>query len=275
MSETIGKMKLKNETVGWYGPILDSLRENGGTGKPTEVCDLIAKSEKVPEDVLSVKDKKGGSRFYKQVNYARLTLVHEGLLDGSKRGTWILSKKGWETKLNYEDAHKIFLKWVEIERKARLAKALGQRTEEQKRPKPEVLDDVPDIPGGENQNKEHETIDDMSLPGRSYMIAGSEGGRRSVTVTRSERNPKNRQACLNHHGYKCLVCGFDFEWEFGDKAKKYIHVHHHNLLAETGEVVSDPINEMSPLCPNCHAVAHLKRPPYTIPELKEMRASSK
>lgn len=114
----------------------------------------------------------------------------------------------------------------------------------------------------------------LNLPGRPMMIAGMEGGRRSVTVTRTERNPANRKACLSHWGYKCRVCGFDFGKIFGDAAKDYIHVHHHNLVAAAGEIVPDPINDMSPLCPNCHAVSHLKRPPYSIDELKEMRTAS-
>ena len=111
--------------------------------------------------------------------------------------------------------------------------------------------------------------------GEPTELAGLEGGRRSVTVTRVERNSVNRQACLNHWGYKCRVCDFDFGKTFGSVAEEFIHVHHHNLVAVSGEIIPDPINDMSPLCPNCHAVAHLKRPPYRIEELKAMRESSK
>jgi 5-methylcytosine-specific restriction enzyme A len=116
---------------------------------------------------------------------------------------------------------------------------------------------------------------DLALPGESAEVGGLEGGKRSVLVTRTERNPKNREACLNHWGYQCRVCGFDFGREFGDDAKDYIHVHHHNLVASAGEIVPDPIHDMSPLCPNCHAVAHLKRPPYSIDELKKMRSATR
>ena len=92
-----------------------------------------------------------------------------------------------------------------------------------------------------------------------------------MIVTRAERNPKNRKDCLNHWGYKCRVCSFDFGQVFGGVANEYIHVHHHNPLAFSGEIVSDPVNDMSPLCPNCHAVAHLHVPPYSIEELIAFR----
>jgi hypothetical protein len=118
-----------------------------------------------------------------------------------------------------------------------------------------------------------ESANELVLPGNSIELGGLEGGRRSVTVTRVERNPANRQACLNHWGYKCRVCEFDFGETFGSVAEDFIHVHHHNLVAASGEIIPDPINDMSPLCPNCHAVAHLKRPPFTIEELKAMRAA--
>ncbi|MDY6960261.1 MAG: HNH endonuclease, partial [Halobacteriota archaeon] len=32
----------------------------------------------------------------------------------------------------------------------------------------------------------------------------------------------------------------------------------------------DPVNDLRPVCPNCHAVLHKKKPPYTIEELKNV-----
>ncbi len=272
MSKTRGK----NETVGWFGSILDALRELGSSGTPSEVTDLVAISENVPEIVLNAKDKEGGSRFYKQVAYARLYLAREGLIDRSQsnRGMWTLTKEGWNTKLNYDQSRRIFLEWVEYDRRVRDAKKKGLNPAEVKHPKQEVVAE-PRTEKAETQYDVNEPTDDLSLPVGFFVIGGPEGGRRSVMVTLIERNPKNREACLEHWGYECRVCGFDFGREFGDKAKDYIHVHHHNLLATAGEIIPDPINDMSPLCPNCHAVAHLRRPPYTIEELKAMRGSYK
>lgn len=32
----------------------------------------------------------------------------------------------------------------------------------------------------------------------------------------------------------------------------------------------DPISDLRPVCPNCHAMLHKKNPPYTIDELREI-----
>ncbi|HET6511985.1 MAG TPA: hypothetical protein VFH43_07325, partial [Candidatus Kapabacteria bacterium] len=114
-------------------------------------------------------------------------------------------------------------------------------------------------------------INPLLGPGGSKRLPGSEGGRYSLLVTKCERDPKNRSICIAHKGSKCEVCEFDFGAEFGALAQGFIHVHHHNSLADSGEHVPDPKTQMSPLCPNCHAVAHLRRPPYSIDELKQMR----
>jgi 5-methylcytosine-specific restriction enzyme A len=116
---------------------------------------------------------------------------------------------------------------------------------------------------------------ELSEPEQSIAVSGLEGGRCNVIVTLAERNPLNRKACLEYWGHRCRVCDFDFGEVFGDIAEGFIHVHHHNPLASTGEIVSDPINDMSPLCPNCHAVAYLKNPPYKLEDLKQMRKAQR
>jgi 5-methylcytosine-specific restriction protein A len=32
----------------------------------------------------------------------------------------------------------------------------------------------------------------------------------------------------------------------------------------------DPINDLIPVCPNCHAMIHRRRPAYSIEEVKKM-----
>ncbi len=39
-------------------------------------------------------------------------------------------------------------------------------------------------------------------------------------------------------------------------------------MGETYEV--DPINDLIPVCPNCHTMIHKRKPPYSIDEIKEM-----
>lgn len=98
-----------------------------------------------------------------------------------------------------------------------------------------------------------------------------EGAEIEYTGTKYERNRKARQDCILHYGTKCQVCDFDFEAVYGKVGRKYIEVHHLNPISEQdGEYEVDPIRDLRPVCPNCHAMLHRKNPPYTLNELAEM-----
>ena len=101
-----------------------------------------------------------------------------------------------------------------------------------------------------------------------------EGATRQVTVNAYERDPAARQACIARYGCSCIVCGFSFGERYGEKGAGYIHVHHLKPLSQIGEDYKvNPTEDMRPLCPNCHAMAHRRHPrPYTINELKSMLA---
>ena len=97
----------------------------------------------------------------------------------------------------------------------------------------------------------------------------TEGTANQITQTRYERNPHAKVACINHYGYSCSVCEFDFEKRFGELGKNFIHVHHLIQVATVGETYQvDPIKDLRPVCPNCHAMLHRQNPPLTIEELK-------
>ncbi len=97
----------------------------------------------------------------------------------------------------------------------------------------------------------------------------SEGRLVSVRLNIYERSRKAREACTRHHGNRCAVCNFDFITIYGQIGSGFIHVHHLKPLSEVGgEYVLDPVNDLSPVCPNCHAMLHRREPPFTIEELK-------
>lgn len=100
----------------------------------------------------------------------------------------------------------------------------------------------------------------------------TEGGRSRVEVNRYERNPKARRKCLDHYGSSCSVCEMDFEAEYGEIGTGFIHVHHLLELSSIGtEYEVDPIADLRPVCPNCHAMLHTRRPAYSIEELRKIR----
>ncbi|MBD1544535.1 restriction endonuclease [Arthrobacter sp. IA7] len=94
-----------------------------------------------------------------------------------------------------------------------------------------------------------------------------------VCVNRYERNPHARRICLAHHGTSCAACGFSFEAAYGPEGEGFIHVHHLVPAAQLGPGYElDPLGDLVPLCPNCHAMAHRRRIPYTVAELRAMRS---
>ena len=96
-----------------------------------------------------------------------------------------------------------------------------------------------------------------------------EGAVRPIQINAYERNAKARQACIQHYGAICFVCEFDFRSRYGAIAAGLIHVHHLLPIAEIKkEYVLDPIKNLRPVCPNCHAVIHRTSPPLDIHEFK-------
>lgn len=99
----------------------------------------------------------------------------------------------------------------------------------------------------------------------------SEGSRRSVLVNVYERSDDGRRKCINEYGYACAVCGFDFAKRYGERGKGFIHVHHVRPIASIGhEYKLDPIADLRPVCPNCHAMLHRTEPPCSIEELRAL-----
>jgi hypothetical protein len=96
-----------------------------------------------------------------------------------------------------------------------------------------------------------------------------DGALRQVFVNAYERNPKARRRCIKCHGATCYICAFDFGQVYGAVADGFIHVHHLRELSQLGgEYKVDPENDLRPVCPNCHAVLHRKKPAYTIEEVQ-------
>ena len=104
----------------------------------------------------------------------------------------------------------------------------------------------------------------------------SEGTATEVKSIRYERNKINRELCLAEKGYRCSVCGFDFEKVYGTIGHHFIEVHH---LCPVSTMNSDYIfnvhRDLVPLCPNCHSMIHKRNPPFTISELKEIMSHQK
>ena len=97
----------------------------------------------------------------------------------------------------------------------------------------------------------------------------TEGQSSEVVLTRYERNPYARGVCLEHYGYACSVCDFYFKEYYGEIGQNFIHVHHLTQISTADKpYVVDPVRDLRPVCPNCHAMLHKRKIPYSIEELK-------
>ncbi|MFN3492784.1 MAG: HNH endonuclease [Anaerolineales bacterium] len=97
-----------------------------------------------------------------------------------------------------------------------------------------------------------------------------EGATKQVKVNVYERNAEARAICIKKYGASCSVCGFDFGKKFGEIGAGFIHVHHLKPLSEIRKGYKlNPVEDLRPVCPNCHAMLHQRKPePYTIERLK-------
>jgi 5-methylcytosine-specific restriction protein A len=92
-----------------------------------------------------------------------------------------------------------------------------------------------------------------------------------------ERSRKARNECLEYYGYRCRVCGFDFEKQYGKIGREFIEVHHRTEVSSYGGTNHKvhPIEDLIPVCSNCHSMLHRTRPAMSIADLSSLVKNSK
>lgn len=112
---------------------------------------------------------------------------------------------------------------------------------------------------------------EQAAHGVEDMGGGEVEGREIFRLSRAyERNPKNRAAAIRAHGTRCAACGFNFDAFYGaEHARSYIEIHHLHPVAGAGERRIDPVEDLRPLCSNCHSMVH--RNPGRVLSIEELR----
>lgn len=109
-------------------------------------------------------------------------------------------------------------------------------------------------------------------PDAGGTTAASDHERHVVMVPESiyERSAPARATCLAYHGAICRVCAVDFKRRYGALGDGFMQVHHLRTLSpKDADYVLDPVNDMVPVCPNCHAMLHRGRErPRSVEELR-------
>lgn len=118
----------------------------------------------------------------------------------------------------------------------------------------------------ENKSLKASVVSENTIDSRYY----TEGAKIEITTTAYERDAAARAACIAHYGVTCSVCCINFEKAYGELGKRFIHVHHLRPLSTIREEYKlDPVQDLRPVCPNCHAMLHKTNPPLIIKDLIE------
>ncbi len=108
-----------------------------------------------------------------------------------------------------------------------------------------------------------------AAPGEETFEFAPEGTIRRIPVNSYERDPRNKRMAIALHGTACFGCDQEMSATYGDIAEGYIHIHHVVPLSTLDAPRAPDPRDLVPLCPNCHAVVHLRTPPLAIAELRQ------
>jgi restriction system protein len=84
-------------------PIVDALKELGGSGRASEVVDLTVEKLGISEKELLEINKKLRPKIQKQVYWAKYFLAKTGYLSSPKWGVWKLTDKGLKSNFSTKD----------------------------------------------------------------------------------------------------------------------------------------------------------------------------
>ena len=116
-----------------------------------------------------------------------------------------------------------------------------------------------DVPSGSAQKK--------------VALEFAEGERFQRESSFFRRNPGLRQAAIERFGLGCVACKIEFGEIYGAAGDGYIEIHHLNPLAERKDIAlgvpkMTSVDDVVPLCANCHRVVHRQQPVMSIAKLK-------
>ena len=137
--------------------------------------------------------------------------------------------------------------------------------------KPELIEALNQIKNWKHIEKIGDDIDEETSTG------WHEGRKTHGSVSRYERNPRNREKAIQAHKKRygqlnCCACEFNFEKTYGELGKEFIEVHHLTPLSSNEhEVRINPKTDLVCLCSNCHSMIHRKKVSFlTLADLRNI-----
>lgn len=93
----------------WFRPVIQALRDLGGSATPEDTRKKIIENEKLSvEEVNATRGKNNVNKFENEVAFARSYLVKAGYIDNKVYGIWTLTDKGQTVEMTDELASEIF-----------------------------------------------------------------------------------------------------------------------------------------------------------------------
>lgn len=89
--------------VQYFIPLLETIKELGGSGRPAEVRDRIAEKLKLPESERAILNESGQARFDNRVHWAKFYLARAGYIESTTKGVWSLTEKGQTPSITSHD----------------------------------------------------------------------------------------------------------------------------------------------------------------------------
>jgi HNH endonuclease len=107
------------------------------------------------------------------------------------------------------------------------------------------------------------SINSIKLRRVQQKVEVQEGKTKQVLLSKRERSRKLRVQALTVKGTICEICTFDFAKKYGDFARNCVEVHHIDTLAGVGRNgVTNSLDDVLVLCPNCHRAIHQFKNPH-------------
>ncbi len=121
-SEGKGKKISKAEFLKWFMPLLQALRDLGGSATPVDARKKIIENEHLSDNVVNeTRGKTKVNKFENEVAFARNYLVGAGYIENNVRGVWTLSEAGKTVEITPDMASDIFKKGVSGEKTKKLS----------------------------------------------------------------------------------------------------------------------------------------------------------
>jgi len=130
--------EIRPQFLKYFIPIVQSLKDLGGSGTASEVIDLAIDKLGITEKEQQSTIKNGESRVRNQVQWARLYLAKGGYISASHRGIWTLTKKNLDEPLTEDKA-------MEIIREQRKIYSLSKKTSPTIEKPKEDIEDQPNL----------------------------------------------------------------------------------------------------------------------------------